>query len=262
MLFTFNLRFIFSSVYLASLIFSFPIEAAEPQAHTPTKITVVTEYLEPYQIQNADGRLGGQATEVIEALFAKLNIPLEIKVMSWARAYAMATKQSNVLIYSIARTKERENDFHWLGHLAYEQFYFWGLNKNFTQPINHIEQLKSYNISASRGSNVESYLRKNQFKNIYDIVTEDQSLLMLNSARIDLIVETELTLKSRAKKLGLDYKKLKKLKEVKALNNELGFAFSKKTDINLVKLFIKTFKELKQEGVIAEINKRWALKYQ
>ena len=45
------------------------------------EVTVVTEYLEPYQVQNEDGSVGGMATEIMQAVFTKLNMPFKVKVM-------------------------------------------------------------------------------------------------------------------------------------------------------------------------------------
>ena len=82
---------------------------------------------------------------------------------------------------------------------------------------------------------------------------------MLDSARIDLMLETELTLRSRAKKLGLDHNKLIKLRTVNALNNELSFAFNKQTDLELVKRFQQAFIELDKAGMNDKIKQHWKL---
>jgi len=233
------------------------LEKNKIQTANLAKITVVTEYLEPFQIKNDDGSLDGMATEIIRALFTYLDKPLSIEVMPWARAFAIASNEKNTLIYSIARPPQRENDFHWLASIAKEEYYFWGLKTKFPRGIDNIELLKPYQTSASRDSNVESYLLDKQFFKIYRLVTEDQSLQMLSQKRIDLMLETELTLRYRADKLGLAFNKLRRLRPVKELNSELYFAFNKQTDLATVELFKNAFQTLKHQGVIKRIKDKW-----
>jgi polar amino acid transport system substrate-binding protein len=98
---------------IIALLVSFDARAQE--------IDVVTELLEPYQIEKADGSLGGFSTEVVEALFKITKDQASIKIMPWARAYEVALNQPNTLIYSIAHTQMRDKKFHWIGALKKER---------------------------------------------------------------------------------------------------------------------------------------------
>lgn len=221
------------------------------------QINVVTELLEPYQIENQDGTLGGFSTEVIDALFKQASCHANIRVLPWARAYEVARSTPNTMIYSIAHTKARDSLFHWVGSLKKENLYFWGLKSKFPNSIDSIEQLQNEKVAASRLSNVAHYLQENHFSNIYELIKEDQNMLMLFRGRVDLIVATELTLRTRAKKLGLDFHKMKKIKEVTELNNDLSIAFSKSTNPQLVSHFKQTFNAIKHDGVIEKIKAKW-----
>ncbi len=219
-----------------------------------TDIKVVTEYLEPYQVKNSDGSLGGYSTEVIHALFKELNITADIHVMPWARAYEVAKQQKNVLIYSIAHTPARDEIFQWIGSLTEERLYFWGLKTKFEQTIDDIEQLKDYKVAASRYSNVAQYLIDNKFYNIYQLIKEDQNMLMLYNNRVDLIVATELTVRQRAQKLGLNFEDMLKIKEVQELNNDLSIALSLKTAPEIVTVFQTAYQQLLKKGIIDQVK--------
>lgn len=221
------------------------------------QIEVVTELLEPYQIENPDGTLSGFSTEVVHALFKKAQSRANIRVLPWARAYEIARSTPNIMIYSIAHTEVRDPLFHWVGSLKKEKLYFWGLKSKFPDNIHDTEKLKAEKIAASRFSNVAQYLQANDFKNIYELIKEDQNMLMLYRGRVDLIVATELTLKTRAQKLGLDFNKMKKIKEVSELNNDLSIAFSKETKPNIVSHFRQAFDAIKRDGVIEQIKNKW-----
>jgi polar amino acid transport system substrate-binding protein len=50
----------------------------------------------------------------------------KIELLPWVRAYNMALNRDNVLIYTITRTTERENLFHWIVLLGAAKFYLMG----------------------------------------------------------------------------------------------------------------------------------------
>ncbi len=252
----------FSFIRLFLILFFTTALSFKPFAATKTplyQVQVVTEYLEPYQIAAQDGSLTGFSTEVIHALFAQANSEATISVMPWARAYEIAQNHENTLIYSIARTPTRDKRFHWIGSLKEERLYFWGLKTKFPYPIDTIALLKGYRIAASRDSNVAEFLIANDFFNVYQLIKEDQNMLMLYKDRVDLIVATELTLRKRAKKLGVDFDQMTRIAEVKALNNDLSIAFSLKSDPKMVQHFQQAFTEINSKGVIDSLKKKWQI---
>jgi polar amino acid transport system substrate-binding protein len=225
-------------------------------------ITVVTEYLAPYQIRNSDGSLGGMATEIMYALFKEVGEDPIVHVMPWSRAYAMAKKNQNTLIFSIAHTAARSEQFQWIGSIMEEKLYFWSLTKQFNEHIVNIKQLKDYRVAASRHSNVAQYLIENDFTNINQLTKEEQNMLMLYKKRVDFIVATKFTLQKRAQKLGVNFDEIQPIIEVKALNNDLSFAFGNNTDIDTVKRFRKAYGQLVKNGVIEKIKHKWGVEQQ
>ena len=232
--------------------FYFTCTKAEP-------IHVVTEYLTPYQLKKADGSLGGFSTEVVNELFKLTGDTANIQIMPWARAYTTALNQKNTLIYSIARTKTREPLFNWVGSLTTERLYFWGLKSKFEHKVNSIEQLKTKRIAASRKSNAEQYLRANNFKRIFPLVIEDQTMQMLYRDRVDLIIGTEQTFKALTTKLSLPFDKIIKVIEIPDLNVDLSIAFSLDTSPDILQRFIKAHQQLAASGKLAEIQNKWQI---
>lgn len=247
-------------IYIALFIFySLPLRSAEYVSSNKNidRVSVVTEYLEPYQIKNVDGSLGGFSTEIIYKLFEELNVKPDIHVLPWARAYDLALKKENILIYSMARTAEREKLFHWVGSLSNDSLYFWGLKNKFPQPIDTIDQLKDSLVATTRFSNDAKYLADNDFKNIHLTVQDEQKMLMLYLNRIDLLVASEKTIQWKAKQLSLDFDHIKKIIEVPEINNNLSVALSLKTDRETVSLFQKAFQKIKQRDTLNKIKKHW-----
>lgn len=223
------------------------------------QIKVVTEYLTPYQINNIDNALGGFSTEIVRAIFKEAKREPKFIVLPWPRAYEVAKAEKNVLIFSLARTKDREKLFQWIGSLTNEKLYFWGLKKQFQKPVNDIELLKHYKIAIARYSNVDQYLFKHNFKRLYKLSKEEQNIKMLFKGRADLIVSTELTLKYKAKKLGFDFKEMIKVKEFTDLSNDLSLAINLKSDTNLVREFQLAYEVIKAQGIIDTIYNKWSI---
>jgi polar amino acid transport system substrate-binding protein len=221
------------------------------------ELTIVTEHLAPFQIQNTDGSLSGLSIEVINELFKVIAIEPNIRIMPWARAYEIAKQKSNVLIFSIAHTPQRSAKFHWLGCITEEKFSFWGLKSHYQNISYNIEQLKDEKVAISRYSNVEQYLTEKKFNNILRLVQQEQNIQMLFSARVDLIVATELTVKHRAKRLGLNPQKLVKVHSADELNNKICIALSLGTDSRWLRHLRSAFRQLENNGTIFTIRQKW-----
>ncbi len=224
------------------------------------KITVVTEYLAPYQMKNQDGSLGGFGTEVINALFKITGDQPDIQVLPWARAYRMAKLNKNTLIYSITRTQSREKLFKWIGAIKTEQIHIWGLKSKFSDPVSNLAQLKNYQIGVVRNSYAEKYLELKKFSKIHNLINDDQSIKMLFRKRIDLVIGDELTLAPRIAAFGFDLSAMIKLIKVVGLSADLNIAFNLKSDATLVKRYQQAFLQLKKSGKFAEIVEKWQFK--
>ncbi len=222
-----------------------------------SQIKVVTEYFEPYQIKQQNGQLGGFATEVVRAMFKETNTVPNITVMPWARAYAEATHSPNTLIYSIAHTAKRDDNFLWVGSLTKEKLYFWTVKNNEALLRNKQENFHNFRVAATRKSNAAQYLQDRQYNKIYLLNKDDQNILMLYKGRVDLIIATDLTVASRAEKFGLNINELVKVREIKELNNDLCIAFSKGTDPALLQQFRQAFRKVKRAGTLSRLQNKW-----
>ncbi|XQF94130.1 hypothetical protein ACOBV9_22750 (plasmid) [Pseudoalteromonas espejiana] len=78
------------------------------------QILVVTELSPPHQTL-VNGEVSGSGTAFIRDVFRAANLSPDIHMYPWARAYKVATSVNNTFIYSLARTPEREANFHWIG---------------------------------------------------------------------------------------------------------------------------------------------------
>ena len=112
-------------------------------------LLVVTELSPPDQIL-VDGKVTGKGTEFIRAIFAKANLTPDIQMYPWARAFRLASTIQNTFIYTIARTKGRENNFHWIGPVSHFELAFVALKERDDIIINNTEEAKKYKIAMQR----------------------------------------------------------------------------------------------------------------
>lgn len=120
-------------------------------APLPT-LDVVTEDLPPYQVVE-NGRLsGGSAYWQVKAMLDRAGFPYKFRVLPWPRALSIAEKAPNTLIFSIARTAERESQFQWLGKLAPMQYQFYAAKRSPALLIGQPSDALQYTAVAVRGS--------------------------------------------------------------------------------------------------------------
>jgi len=222
-------------------------------------ITVVTEYLAPYQIKNEDGSLGGFGTEVVNRLFELTNETPKTHVLPWARAYRMALNEPNVLIYSIARTPVREELFTWIGTLKTQRFFMWGLPHKFPKTLTSIEQAKQYRISVSKDYDSAIFLQQRNFPYLSFTTRDTQNVGMLIKERVDIILSSSSVLSQIINKQSYSPSNFKKLLEVKELNSHLSVAFSRNSDKKLVNRFKVAFKYLTETGELQKIKQKWGI---
>jgi polar amino acid transport system substrate-binding protein len=104
-------------------------------------LLVVTELSPPDQIL-VDGKVTGKGTEFIRAIVAKASLTPDIQRYPWARAFRLASTIQNTFIYTIAPTKGRENNFHWIGPVSHFELAFVALKERDDIIINNTEEAK------------------------------------------------------------------------------------------------------------------------
>lgn len=85
-------------------------------------VIVYTEDYPPYNVEEADGAVGGLATAKVRQLLDASGLKYDIRLVPWTRAVLYASMRDNALVFSMTRTPTRETDFEWLALLAEADF--------------------------------------------------------------------------------------------------------------------------------------------
>jgi polar amino acid transport system substrate-binding protein len=80
-------------------------------------LTYYTEQLPPYSYQE-NGTLTGISVDLLESITEKMGAKVpreEVYLVSWTEGYEKALTQHGTVLFSMARTPEREQSFKWAG---------------------------------------------------------------------------------------------------------------------------------------------------
>ena len=220
-------------------------------------VTVVTEEWRPFNYIE-DGEVRGMSTEIVKECLKRAQIDYKLDLVSWQRAYTEAKRDPNVLIYTITRTKERENDFHWVGKIAKSDMSLFRLKSRPEIIINSIEDLKKYIIAAPKDDAVHEKLLElgHPTDKIALTYGDKEHLTRLLNRSVDLLPANRFGMKDRFRNgrfSGASFSDLEIVYNLPVSDEGLYLAFSKKTSPELVERARNSFAQLEKEGLIKKM---------
>jgi len=217
---------------------------------------VVTNDFPPFQIISGD-KVSGFTTEIVRHVLKDAGLEGEIKGYPWARAYKMATKERNTLIYSIVRNKEREKLFKWIGPIAPYDVYFWKLKKRTDIKIKNIKDAKKYVTGAMISGSKSNHLMKHGFiegKNLDQGDSDLDNFRKLYAERVDLILFDTISFHYTAILEKKDPALAEKIFKVEGISNELYLAASHDTPDSVVMKLRASLEAFKKTNKYKEIK--------
>jgi|GEM_PF-178691 len=216
-------------------------------------ISINTALISPF-IYLENGELKGQSTEVVKALLKKLKVISKINVYPWARAYHLAQKKHNTLIYLIERLPENEDQFKWVGTITPIDSYVYRLKSRSDIHINKLSDLSWYKVGVIRKSGAHLYLKMRGIKKVEDVVSIGQNIKKLTAGRIDLLLAAKSSFILQVESLGLKLEDFEEVYPIKELSIDGYLAFSKNTAEEIVNVFRRALARLKASGEWDGIN--------
>lgn len=129
---------------------------------TAQNLTIYTTELPPFSY--IEGRnISGLSTEVVKRALESAGINYTIEILPWEQAYKSVQEKPNTMIYSITRSKERENLFKWVGMLTLVTYSVQALQSRKDIKIEKLSDMKNYNIGTVNDDITESYLKSKGF---------------------------------------------------------------------------------------------------
>lgn len=245
------------SVLLATVLTLFFPAAARAAG----EIEVVTEEMPPYNMTE-NGKVTGFSTDIVQAVMKEAGIDAPIQVMPWARAYDRALSVPNVLIYSIARTPEREALFQWVGPIAPTNWYLYSLAER-PVTLHSLDDARGQKIATVNMDVGQQFLLSRGFKmgtELQSTSRYENNYRMLRIEHVGLWISNELNAIYLMRKNGDDPEKalVRSLPLPELSSPEgLSLAFSKGTSPAIVERFRKALSTVRQNGTYEALMHKW-----
>ncbi len=212
------------------------------------KLTVVTDLWPPYVTQDGS-KIGGPSTKIVRQVLNRSNIPYEIQLVPWARAYETALTKENVLIYNLVRTEDRENRFKWVGEMhANDPTHIFGIGIYKQVPAD-LNDAKKHMIAAVRNSMSAEALQNHGFKvGVNMVLTEDDTsaIRLAEMGRTDFVATSQKTIEAYIGRFPFLDGSLEKGPNL--LDSRLFLAASKMTDNKIINKLKTAFKAISEES--------------
>jgi polar amino acid transport system substrate-binding protein len=222
-------------------------------------LNLITEENPPLNYTEG-GRVAGYATEVVTEMGKRARIPLKFLVMPWAKGYVAAQSGRDNCIYAIARLENRENQFQWVGPIAFNRWAVYG-RTDFAATIRSLADLKPHRIGAVTFDAKADYLKAMSVVNLL-LVDEDREnpprlfLPKTDPNYIDLWVTSLLGAKQTA---GA---RLKDIKLVYTIRDVPSFlACSPQVPRDVVGKFAGALASMNKDGSLQRIADRYDRKF-
>lgn len=218
-------------------------------------LRVVTELSPPHQTIN-NGVVDGLSTQIVLATLKQAGLDSPIEVYPWARAFYIASSAPNVLIYNMARTAERENEFHWIGPVATYRLGLVRLSERTDLNPRHIKDLGSAVVAVQRGDFSSQWLQQQgmaigkELQLSADIL---ESWRLLLKGKVDYVVDDEAALSLMEKQLAQPQGITRFVLAIPELEQKTYLAASKKSDAELVKKLQRAHLEVQKTQLYKDV---------
>jgi polar amino acid transport system substrate-binding protein len=217
-------------------------------------LTIISENNPPFNFVK-HGELTGSSVEIVREMLRRMNRPDNIQILTWARGYKLALTQPNVVLFSTARTDQRENLFYWVGPLYRVRFGFYA-KKGSEVRLETLEDAKKVGAIATYKDDVREQLLKSQgFTNLDSSKSPVSNLKKLMSGRVDLWLFSNLGVTRIANQIGIDPDELELVLPFK--DSYTYIAISKGTPRTVVNQWRDVLDAMKQEGTFEKITGQW-----
>jgi polar amino acid transport system substrate-binding protein len=218
-------------------------------------ISIVTE--DGYPLQYMQNRqIVGPGTELVETVMQQAGLTYTIRMYPWARAYMLAQRAKNVLIYSMTRTPQRESQFKWVGEILPLNYHLFRLKDRSEVMPSSLEAAKAYKVGVVRQDVVHQYLECEGFPELEPVASSHQNFKMLLAKRVDLAPYDFAMLHFFCKEIKVDCNQLKPVIPLREISTGLYMAFSIQTDDAIVERAKTAYLNLRRNGTYDEIMGR------
>jgi polar amino acid transport system substrate-binding protein len=217
-------------------------------------LVIYTEISPPDQFLGPDGQLTGFGSEVVRELQRRVGSTDPIEVVPWIRGYKEIQERPDVVLFSMARTKDREPLFGWVGPIRESSYSFYARadSKIVLKSLEEARNLKL--IGVYKEDARDQYLTKMGFTNLDRSINNLTTVKKLMAGRIDCMVATP--------DIGVEMRtagfKREDVREVfPFLKVQLYIAFSKAIPALTLKAWTGALQGMREDGSFKRIFQKY-----
>jgi len=258
-----NLRRLFLLLALAACV----LPSARGADAGRLKVQVLAEAFPPLQYADPSGVAHGASYRIVMAALAEVahQTPLDVAPIEFVpmrRALQSATVQPNIIVLSVARTPQREQQFRWLAPVSPYELWIYQYKDRGIAPVKDFSQLRDQGLrfGVQTGSNFHEWLLRQgvgsngENSSIDPVPQNGQNLGKAQLGRIDLFAHPEISLAYRASEHGLRAADFEKVMLVEPLSKPLWVIASRGSDARLVAALSQRLQKMRQSGQAEHIR--------
>lgn len=220
-------------------------------------ILVLTEHSPPYQYLDSQKNPTGYAVELMRAVLKEAKLPQKITMTPWAHAYNQALKKKNVILFTIARSEEREDKFKWIGEVEKNNYVFYSMANRQDIKVGNIADLKKQRVGVIRSSFEHSALKKLGFSKLVLHSNYQKLVEMANAGRLDLLFHAKIALDGFINDSRFDASDFKLAYELKELEQRTYISLSLASNQALEDRLKKAYTKIVELGEKDRLKKLW-----
>jgi len=202
-----------------------------------------------------DGKPVGFAVEILLEIMQRLGRADSIEFDDWNVIYERVLTEPGTVLMPPSRTPEREKLFKWVGPLIPEKIVFFA-RRDSGMVINSLEDAKKVGgIATVTGYASEKLLKEMGFTNLVSQRSPTQGPDALKFGRVDLWLNSNITMKQTALAANVDPALLKPVFVVKEIPSYL--AFSRSVPDEVVNRWQASLDDMKKDGTWKRIVSNW-----
>lgn len=209
------------------------------------ELTYYSDPLPPFNFVE-NGRVQGIAVDILREISAMAGTPFDasdVNMIPWVRAYKLAQTQNGAVLFSMARTEQREKLFKWVGPIHSITI---GLIGKREMMLSSLDKLAKYRVGTVKDSAPEQMLVRQGIPaiDLRRLASPVLNIRKLAEGRIDLFAHVDMPSAYIMESEGIDPQRFRVVYPLKTL--ELYIAFNRKTDNAYIARLNEALEELKQ----------------
>jgi polar amino acid transport system substrate-binding protein len=212
----------------------------------------------PGNFTDEHGEFVGLSVDVVREIQQRVGNTDSIEMVPWKRIYKTALKEPNIVFFSVARTPEREEKFHWITLMMRKPWAFYA-KKSSDLRIMSLDDAKRVDaIGVHAGDIRDNWLQQQGFTNIDRVASHELNVAKLERKRVSLIFYSLQGMTHTCRELGYDFDKFE---IVLVPHSSLSYlAMSKNgTSEETVKQWKDAARQMIEDGRFDQFAEKWAV---